>query len=112
MASDIKIPVHPYRWTAGDRKPRITGAFTGSAGLAVDITGYTITAKLRRPSGAPLLKTLTTAITNAAGGLWEIQWAVGDLVEGFSQLIEIEIDDGTGEIETQRLLIDVTENIG
>lgn len=106
------VPTHPYVWTEGDRRPALQGALT-SGGVAVDITGYTIAAKLKRPSTAsPVVLTLTVVITNAVGGLFEIQWGATDLLEGRGQLLEIEFNDGSGEIETKRLLIDVTENMG
>ena len=106
------IPTHPYVWTEGDQRPALQG-FVNSNGVAVNITGYTITAKLKRPTGSsPLVLTLSVVLTNAVGGLFEIQWASGDLLEGLGQLLEIELNDGSGGIETKRLLIDVTENIG
>lgn len=109
MPSGAVVPTHPYVYTEGDRRPVLQG-LVGTTATPVDITGYTITLKLKRPTGSSLL-TKVAVITVAASGLFEIRWAAGDLVEGLGQLGEIEIDDGSGEIETKRFLLDVTESI-
>ena len=103
------LPTHPFVYTEGDRKPVLQG-LVGTTAAPVDITGYTITLKLKRPTGSSLL-TKVAVITVALSGLFEIRWSVGDLVEGLGQLAEIEINDGTGEVETKRFLLDVTESI-
>ena len=108
MASG-NVPTHPYVYTADDRKPVLQG-LVGTTAAPVDITGYTITLKLKRPTGSSLL-TKTAVLTTPLSGLFEFRWAAGDLVEGLGQLAEVEIDDGTGEIETKRFLLDVTESI-
>lgn len=109
MPGSTQVKTHPYTWTEGDRRPVMQG-FANNDGVAIDITAYVLAAKLRQPSGTVV--TLIVAITDAVNGLFEIQWAAGNLLEGRGQLVEIELDDGTGTIETKRLLIDVTENIG
>lgn len=103
------IPTHPYTYTEDDQKPVLQG-LVGTTDTPVDITGYTITLKMKRPTPSALL-TKVAVLTVPASGLFEIQWSAGDLVEGLGQLVEIEIDDGTGEIETKRFLLDVTESI-
>lgn len=103
------LPTHPYVYTEDDRKPVLQG-LVGTTAAPVDITGYTITLKLKRPTGSALL-TKVAVLTVPLSGLFEFRWSVGDLVEGLGQLAEVEIDDGTGEIETKRFLLDVTESI-
>lgn len=103
------LPTHPFVYTAGDRKPVLQG-LVGTTAAPVDITGYTITLKLKRPTGSSLL-TKVAVITVPLSGLFEFRWNSGNLVEGLGQLAEVEIDDGTGEIETKRFLLDVTESI-
>ena len=101
-------PTHPYTYTEDDQRPALQGLL-GTTTAPVDITGYTITLKLKRPTS---LLTKVAVLTTPVSGLFEFQWDAGDLVEGLGQMAEIEIDDGSGEIETQRFLLDVTENIG
>ncbi len=109
MPGSVQVETHPYTWTEGDRRPVLNG-FINNNDVAVDITAYTIAAKLRQPDNT--IVTLTVVITTPLSGLFEIRWAAGDLLEGRGQLMEIEINDGSGEIETKRLLINVAENMG
>lgn len=109
MPGSVQVPTHPYVWTEDDQRPALQG-FINNDGVAVDITAYTIVAKLRQPDDTVL--PLTVVLTTPLSGLFEIQWASGDLLEGRGQLVEIEINDGSGGIETKRLLIDVAENMG
>ncbi len=103
------VPTHPYVYTEGDQRPPLQG-IVGPVASPTDITGYTITLKLKRPTPSTLL-TKVAVITSAVNGEFEFQWAAADLVEGLGQLAEVETDDGSGEIETKRFLLDVTESI-
>lgn len=91
-------------WTAGDLLPEITCALNG-----VNITGYTITLHIARPTTV-LVKTAT--IIDAPTGLFKFAWSSGDLVAGALQLCEIEIVDGSSRpLTSQKFTINVDPQI-
>ena len=107
MAGAAQLQTHPYTWTEGDRRPFLTGTLTQD-GSPINITGYTFTADLRQVDGTVVNPPVV--ITDGPNGIFQVQWAAGDLLEGKGQLLEIHIDDGSTLLETKALLINVREN--
>ena len=100
------------RYTAGDTGPPLQMEYLDAAGVAVDVSGWTITLHLRRPSPATVL-TKAMTITDGPNGLFEVTvWASGDLLEGADQLAEVQlVDTGGVIITTQKMHIDVDSEI-
>lgn len=101
---------YPVTFTAGDLLPYIVGVVTDSNDAAIDITLYTINFRLNRPTGGLLTK--SGVLTDPTNGIFEIQWAAGDLVAGTDQEAEIELIDASSRPQTSRFLIDVVSELG
>jgi hypothetical protein len=76
---------------AGDRKPEL------ACSLGEDLTGYTVTMKIRFEDGSSLEKTATIDDTEA--GEFHFEWDAGDLVVG-THAAEIVFVDSDGLPET------------
>lgn len=74
-----------------------------------DLTGYTITLHIDRPSGV-LVKTAVPLEINQ--GRFKFTWELGDLEEGLGQLAEIQVVTPGGLPQTSpKFLIDVFPEI-
>ena len=99
------IESFPHRFTAGDRLPEITGEYEDSAGNAIDITNFTITLQVDRPT---TLLTVTATITDAVNGLFKFEWTADDLVEGNNQLATVKIVNVAGlPVTSEKFYLDV-----
>lgn len=88
-------------FTAGDLRPDLVFQFP------YDITGHTITLRMKRPSPSPLL-IKTAVITDAESGQGKFVWAVGDLVAGGNQQCEIrDVDADNRPLTSEKFTIDV-----
>lgn len=97
-----ECPKFPVSWTEGDELPEILGVLED-----VDITGYTITLTLQRPTD---VLTKTAVITDATSGGFKFTWDNTDLVAGVNQLAVIQFANALGEkLTPDRFLIDVLE---
>jgi len=98
------LPTFPVTYTAGDTGPAIAGTLTDT-----DISSYTITLHMERPTG---VLTKTATIVDGPQGKFSVAWAAGDLVAGTGQITEIQFVDGVGEIVTsKKFRIDVDRQL-
>lgn len=100
-----KVTKFPHVYTEGDTLPPIPTVRRG-----VNLTGFTITLRMARNSGIPLVKT-PLLIVDALQGEFLIEWATTDLVPGLDQGVDIEFVDPSGVQTSKRILIDVKEKI-
>jgi hypothetical protein len=90
----------------GDTLPVLACTFTG-----VDITGYSIVFRSKRPDGTVMSRAAT--ITAAATGEFEFRWQTGDIAVPGVQQAEIEVTTAAGKTQTfQGLALDVRRQIG
>lgn len=61
-----------------DRRPFLEMELLSATGVAVNLTGATITFTMRLPGGAVKVNAAACVVTNAAAGLAEYRWATGD----------------------------------
>jgi hypothetical protein len=98
-------------YTEDDEAPPITGRLKDASDNPVDITGYAITLHLDRPPGHSSI-TKTAAIVDAPNGVFQVDWAAGDLKEGLQQLAEVQIiDTGSKPQTSPKFFIDVATEI-
>ena len=81
------LPAFPFNWGEG----------------VINISLWTIKLKMRRPDGS-LIET-TAVITDGPAGDFEIQWVVGDHVEGVSPA-SINFDTGSGKFTIRKIAFD------
>jgi hypothetical protein len=81
----------------GDTAPPIAVEVT-SAGAPVDLTGATVTFRVRKPSGTVVLWAGT--VTDGPAGVVEYEPEAGDIDEAGIWYFELEIDWGGGSVET------------
>ena len=82
------LPAFQLNWAEGD----------------VDISGWTITLRMRRTDDS--LFTKTAVITDGPAGDFEFQWTAGDLLEGH-QPVEINFDTGSGNFTVRSIVFKV-----
>lgn len=99
MATQKTCVVLPFQWTEGDTLPQLPLVVPDE-----DITGWTITLQLRRPSDV-IEKTAT--ITDGPTGQFVFSWAATDLVAGQRQLATVRLVNLAGDVETLRFFINV-----
>lgn len=96
-------------YTEGDTEP-VLRRESADAGIAV-LTGYTVRLRIRRPDGINLVKAITEADDPLNGHIdnptasppsFFFQFVATDLVPGNLQRAEIEFDNGSGGITTER----------
>lgn len=101
------VETHPHIWSENDTKP-VLKISIASDGIAVDITGWVITLRMRRAAD---VLTKVAVITDGPNGLAEIQWVVGDLIGG-EHRSELTLDNGgSGDETTKKFNIEVQERI-
>lgn len=69
-------------YTAGDTQPVLKANWGDGA---VDLTGYTIVARITLPDATIFEKAAT--ITDAAAGDFEFRWSTTDLIAGFQPFV-------------------------
>ena len=80
-----------------DQAPDLTGTVT-SNGIGANITGATLQLKLKKPSGAVVVKTGT--IVNGAAGTWSYSWASGDIDEDGTWWVQPRVTYSNGKPQT------------
>lgn len=97
-----KVHTLPHVYTEGDTLPEMVCVLDDT-----DLSGYTITAYVDRPT--TVLSKVATAV-DLANGQFKFVWVSTDLVAGYGQEVAIEFNDGSGGIETiTGLRLDVAE---
>lgn len=79
-------------FTTGDTAPALTGI------VNADLTGATAVAHLRKPDATVVTKAAT--ITDALTGAWAVAWSAGDLDQGGSWKMELQVTFAGGAIQT------------
>ncbi len=74
----------------------------------IDITGFTITMKIKRPSPSALL-TKTMTITDAALGKFKVEWTTGDVVAGKQKAHVIIVDTLSKQITFKGIFFEIAE---
>lgn len=107
-------------YTEGDTAPNLVREVLAETAIT-DLTGYTVRLRIVRPDGIDIEKEITTA-PNADGEIDDptgdppaffFTFLATDLVAGNLQRAEIEYDDGSGAIATERnIFFNVGEAIG
>lgn len=107
MATDV--PVFPKRFTEGDTGPPITGRVgTGST----DITDWTFSLEVDRPSPSTLLSKSGTITNTATGDFTFGDWLTTDLVAGEKQLCTVKVVDAGGVLESsEKFVIPVDKKV-
>lgn len=89
-----------------------SAAITDSAGTAIDISGWTISAQIRN-SSMGLIDDAVITVTDAAGGAYQLlventdAWAPGE-----TYVMDIQyVDSGGVKISTETLYINVLEDV-
>jgi len=99
----------PHIYTENDTAPPLLGEYKDSSAVAIDVTGYTITLHIKRPS-APLVKAAT--LTDPTNGLFQFDFTAGDLEAGQDQAAEVQFVTPGGAIFTgPEFCIDVRAEI-
>lgn len=81
-------------------------------GLPIDLTTYTISSQVRRPSGLTLVDTLTVTITDAAAGEYSIYSSATSAWPVDLLLCDIKYAAGASSvIRTETFVIDLREAI-
>lgn len=94
-----------YDLVTGDTGSKLVVTITDNeTSLPVDLTGSTVVFRWEGDSG---LVSKNATITNAAAGIVEYQFDVGDIIYPRMR-IEVEITDGIGKIVTGTDLIELT----
>ena len=99
----------------GNTKPDLVLALR-RGGVAVPLTGATVTFKLKKPSGAILTKAMT--VSDALKGKVALSWGSGDLDESGACIGEVVVDYGAGAVQNSKYAIEVyvrdefQENLG
>lgn len=88
---------HPV-WYVGDRNPAASDTVTIN-GVPVDLTGKTVTFKMRAV-GSPTLKVNQAVSTKDASGNWTYNWGANDLDTAGKYLVWVTVDMGGGALET------------
>jgi hypothetical protein len=95
-------------YTANDTRPLLERNYGDGE---TNITGWSITLRIKRPS-QPVLSKLATIVDGPAGD-FSFEFAAGDLVAGEGQEAEIEFDDNAGGVFTLAdLQFNVREELG
>ena len=106
----ISAPSIFYR-TEGDTGPDITFTYKDSAGVAIDITGFTFSMHIAAPGGDVDVATTITDAPNGAGTF--DGWTVSTFVAGEHQEATIKIVDASAVVITKRgLAFSVSRKIG
>lgn len=100
----------PHTFTQGDRLPEIEFLLTDDNDVGIDLSGHTITLRLRQPDGTLIVRTAVDIdLPNGSG---KFTWADGDLVAGLDQRVEVRFVDPGGKPQTSdKFLIDVTPTV-
>jgi hypothetical protein len=86
-------------------KPDLTIALK-RGGVKVDLTGATINFKLKKPSGAVLIKAMVL-VGAATNGKVALSWGAGDLDEAGECQAEIQVTYGDGAVQNSKYAIPV-----
>ena len=94
-------------YTQGDTLPVLSRNY--DAGVT-DISGWTITLRVQRPSQPVLEK--TASIDDGPAGDFSFTFVAGDLVEGDGQSAEIEFSTGSGVFTQTNIIFNVAAELG
>lgn len=109
--ADNEYEVVKHRYTENDTGPPLICTYTDSTGTAIDITGWTITLHVDRPTS---VLTVTATLSDPTNGIFQFgdPWGATDFVPGFGQVAEIQLVDLSGVIVTApKFVIDVEREI-
>lgn len=100
------IPKLPVCFVENDERPDLVATLSG-----VDLSLFTVTLHVKRPSPAAVLVKPAIGIDFTIGH-FKFEWATGDLVAGFNQECEIQFIDGASKpLTSRKFLIDVRKEI-
>jgi len=98
-------PKFPHIYSEGDQLPELLCVLKG-----VDLTNYTVTLRLDRPTPSTVLVKVAQFV-DAAQGMFKFVWDAGDLVAGIAQEATITFTDASNRPLTapKRFVLDVQE---
>lgn len=104
----MSAAVYPITYTVGDTLPEIAGVIAGA--YPVDITNYTITLHVKRPSTTAL--SVDAILVEPAQGKFKFVFSAGELVAGFCQEAEVQfVLPGGATMTAPSFFLNVREQI-